>query len=198
LADSTASFDQAVAVLWQAAAAVSASERSADRALVEEVVGGLRSYLITVFGRTEASEVDDVVADAIEAFWRAVSQGRVPREAASPYLLRTARNAWISEWRRRSSRRAVSRSQERSVSQEAADEIALRTLGAGMDARRVRLGMEALVARQRHVTVKIIALWLDEASLTGGSPSLRQVADRMGISHTSVRRALAEFAEHVP
>ena len=198
MTDGTAAFDQAVGVLWEAATSGSSAEAPIDRNLTDTVLSGLRRYLLTVFGRTELVDDEDVIADVIEAFWRASSEGRVPKTAATAYLLRSVRNAWISEWRKRVRRREYDFRPTSPVAHEAADEAALRSLGAGMDSLRVRAGMEALVARGRHTTVKVVASWLDEAWRTGSTPSLRQVADRVGLSHTSVRRALEEFAENVP
>ena len=45
------------------------------------------------------------------------------------------------------------------------------------------------------VTVRVVATWLDLASQTAERPSFRDVAQRVGLSHTSVRNHWVRFRE---
>jgi DNA-directed RNA polymerase specialized sigma24 family protein len=46
--------------------------------------------------------------------------------------------------------------------------------------------------------VEVIATWLGLAAAEGEAPSHRRVAERLGITHTTVRRALRTFGKRLP
>ncbi|MYR60391.1 hypothetical protein GTY54_30535, partial [Streptomyces sp. SID625] len=46
-----------------------------------------------------------------------------------------------------------------------------------------------------HLVLEVVAAWLDLAAETGAVPGSRAVAERVGVSKTSVANALKRFAD---
>jgi DNA-directed RNA polymerase specialized sigma24 family protein len=61
----------------------------------------------------------------------------------------------------------------------------------------VSRAMRGAVDDGQYELVRVIATWLDLAHADGKAPSTRQVAERLGVSHTTVRRALDTFGRRL-
>ena len=165
----------------------------------------LRALLARWIGRSarglDASELSDIGDEALLRAYVAIKEKRldVTRADAPGYVLTTARRIAYDRFRR-----------ERSIPVDPGDigKVALREPahdeeaivamleGAG-DIANVRAAMQRALEDRQLVTVRVVATWLDLASQTAGRPSFRDVAQRVGLSHTSVRNHWVRFREYL-
>lgn len=162
----------------------------------------VRALLTRWIGRSvsgiEASELSDIADEALLRAYLAIQERRldVTRADAPGYVLTTARRIAYDRYTR-----------ERSTPVDPGD---LSQVGPAYDADAIAALVErsanlaTIQAAVRHaidarelVTVRVVATWLDLASLTGARPSFRDVAQKVGLSHTAVRKHWIRFREHL-
>lgn len=149
------------------------------------------------------AELDEIVDAALEAFIRAVLDGRVHVDTAGAYLARTLKHRLIDTHRRSFSgsgeRRTVPLETADSSTIGAEDERLARLLDADAARDDVLSALRHAADAGRSTVVRVVAEWLDIAARTGAEPSSRAVGDALGLSHTAVMDALREFrGEHLP
>lgn len=153
----------------------------------------LRIYVARVFPDLEPDEVvQGMLTHLLE---RGKRLADTPVENAWGYLLRATRNAAIDAIRARKRQRQVPLDAvpEPPSSEDAIAQLIDRDASHGA----VLASLRSYVAAGDELTVRIITVWLDAADELGRSPSTREVASRVGVSHTSVAQALTRFRSRV-
>lgn len=141
----------------------------------------------------ERADPEAIVGQAIERFTFAVRQGGVHRTTAPGYLVRVLQNLArdvVRELRREEA--------SGDIRPDPDDDAVARLLDAQADAQRVRTAMRLAVADGQHDLVRIVRCWLNLAEHLGRPPTLREVAGRAAVSHTTVRSALVHFRAYFP
>jgi RNA polymerase sigma factor (sigma-70 family) len=116
---------------------------------------------------------------------------------AGAYLTRLARNRAIDHLRR-SARKDISLSDELSATLPSHDDAVAALLDSSASAATVRAAMRRAVEHDEQLTLRVVTTWLDLADELDEAPTSRQVADRVGVSHTSVNQALKRFRSYFP
>lgn len=191
-------FDRAARDLWDSVQAGRASAVTPeDLRLISD---WLAETLRRSYGFAE-SDAADASQDAILALLElAASESSQPAEVRNPaaYLTWLARNRAIDRLRS-ASWKALHAPEARIEPQgEHEDDAIARLLDRNATAVAVRDAMGAALDAQDHLAVRIVTIWLDLAAELGEPPSSRTVAERGGVSHTTVNQALRRFASYFP
>jgi RNA polymerase sigma factor (sigma-70 family) len=137
-----------------------------------------------------ASELLDIVDEAIVKLLRALRQGRVERPAVG-YVTEIAKNEATSRQRTKD---AILDQPE-----EGSDDEDLQRL---LEASAARLDVDAAFRAARRCgdarTVRVISAWLDLAGSKHRAPTLREVAQKVGVSHTTVKNILRNSRKYFP
>jgi DNA-directed RNA polymerase specialized sigma24 family protein len=136
-------------------------------------------------------DVENIVGETLLRFIAAIDSGNLdPNRDPCPYLLEIAKNE---------ARDALAKARrEQEVAQLADDAAEWDDPLSGVedavaDRERVELAMRRLIGLGDHVTVKIVATWLDQTETA--DPSLRSVGDEAGVSYQTVKEAIDRFRE---
>lgn len=159
-------------------------------AIHELVVGRLLGRM-----RLTRTEAEDAAADALRAFAQMAVGDSIDLARAPALLTAIAHRKAVDMLRRQAAQQTPP---IQTTSTPSTEDLVLALLERRHDARVVREGMRAAFDINRGDIVHVIRIWLDLADAQSGVPSLREVAAAAGISHTQVRRLLAEFKELVP
>jgi RNA polymerase sigma factor (sigma-70 family) len=153
---------------------------------------GLSRFLRSRFRTLSRDDLVDAVNDALVRFIAAVGDGKVDRRRnAAAYLTRTAQNAAHDLLRQRTRETqpyaVIDQLQaEAPVIDELLDLLASRAMVLELMA----------VARDEgeHELNALISTYLNLAD-AGGRPTLRELGDALGVSHTEINRRLERLAE---
>ena len=175
-----------------------AGEETALAAALTSVRDELPSLLS---GRMPAGhEPQDVAQDAIAKFLQAVGEGRVdPAGSPAGYLLRIAANLVRDSLRKGpvpDPYPDLDLSYGRPGTDEDTDRLA-RLIDTLASAERVRAAIARAVVRGDTIAVEVVQAWLDQASVLGGEPPSRAVAEAVGVSKTTVANALQRFRAYL-
>ena len=156
--------------------------------------------LRSVLRRYGLSDSDSEDA-AQEIMLKIISLGDALPDIDKPaaYLTRAARNRAIDELRRR--RRGGEDIELTPVLAErlpAHDDRIAALLADTVTAEVVRQAMRSAVLAHDHLVLRVVSSWLDVADELGEAPVSRHVAERAGVSHTSVNQALRRFRQYFP
>ena len=136
---------------------------------------------------------EDAVAEALARLVHAARDGSLDFDRPlGPYLLVVARRVAIDQWRRHGRREEL----VEAVPDKATDDEIARLLDAEATTVRVRQALRQVIPEDLTTSL-VIRTWLDLAAQHGSAPSSREVADRAGVSHTTVLRALDRFREYL-
>jgi Sigma-70 region 2 len=180
-------FDTAVLALLNAVE----SHGEFREAELNVVTLGLGRFLAAAYGGLDRDERTDVLDESLVRFIAAARTGAIDRsQSPAAYLTRTAANAAIDVLRRR--RHDDTGGDAAELGEEDA------SLGAVVD----RLASRAQVVRLMRLAiecgeddlVRLMRAFLDIGE-SGATPTLRQLGERLGSSHTEVRRRLDRLAE---
>lgn len=161
-----------------------------DYRMVTGIIGGrLRTEWYPA--RLSEADIEDITADVVVKLIRRCTTGEgIPNPT---YVYVTAQNAAIDVWRRK--RRLVYREASAAEQPEALtsdDEVSAAFEAQQTAASVVRALAEVRAAGDR-VTFMVVTAALDQTQVEGRRPSNRQLAERLGLSHTAVNKALHRF-----
>jgi DNA-directed RNA polymerase specialized sigma24 family protein len=142
----------------------------------------------------EHVDADDLAQDLLMRILELARDGRGERiERPGAFLWVMARNAAMDRVRRARHGPRLSDAPEGPPDRPADDDAIARLLDRDASSEAVERALRAAVAGEDHLTVRVVAAWLDLAEERGEPPSSRDVAPRAGVSHTTVNHALARF-----
>jgi DNA-directed RNA polymerase specialized sigma24 family protein len=149
----------------------------------------------------DASELSDIADEALLRAYLAIQKGRldVTRPDAPGYVLTTARRIAYDRYTRDRSTPVDPDDLSQAARAEPAygDEAIVALVERSADLATIQAAVRRAIDAHQLVTVRVVATWLDLASLTGERPSFRDVAQKVGLSHTAVRKHWARFREHL-
>ncbi len=160
------------------------------------VLHGLEAYLTRSFGRS-LTEPSDVAAEALVRFLERAQRPSLEPASAPGLITVIARNIAVDVLRQRRREVVVEDPNAGSDSAAADDEIAA-LLDRTTDAAAVQVGMEQAFWHGDLEMVRIVRAWLDLAQELGREPKSREAGAALGVSHSTVLRALNEFRAFVP
>jgi RNA polymerase sigma factor (sigma-70 family) len=164
---------------------------------MEQVVDTLRGYMRR-YGLSE-DEADDA---SQEVALKLMSLGDALHDIDNPaaYLTRLARNHAIDELRRQGRRSSANVELSPRLANQipAGDDAIAALLAESATAQVIRHAMRGAIDAQDHLVLRIVSTWLDIADEIGDAPASRLVAERVGVSHTSVNQALKRFRRYFP
>jgi DNA-directed RNA polymerase specialized sigma24 family protein len=161
----------------------------------------LRDLLARWIGRSvsgiDPAELSDIADEALLRAYVALEQGRldITRVDAPGYVLTTARRVAYDHLRRQHPTPVDPGDLSRlsPPHHRYDDEAIAAMIDRTSDLSAVRAAMRRVVESRQLSTVRVVATWLDLACQTGEPPSLRDVAAKVGLSHTAVRRHWTRF-----
>jgi RNA polymerase sigma factor (sigma-70 family) len=143
-------------------------------------------------------ELDEVCSDAVLRLIDAARAGGLdPARPPGAWLRVVADHLAIDALRRRP-RSATVAFDERRHSLAGQDERITALLEREAAREEYRAAMRSAARAGQHELVHVISTWMWLADVNGVEPSSRDVAARLGVSHTHVQRALRSFREHFP
>jgi DNA-directed RNA polymerase specialized sigma24 family protein len=154
---------------------------------LETVIASLRRYVTARFPDLDA---DDVVQATITGL---LERGhRIDDvESARAYLLGATRYRAIDTLRARNRRPQVPL--EAIGEQPTGDDDVARLIDLSATRASVYESLQASVIAGDELLVRVVTVWLDVAEEQGHAPSTREIAPLVGVSHTSVAKALERF-----
>ncbi len=180
-------FDTAVLALLNAVE----SHSEFGEAELNVVTLGPGRFLAAAYGSLERDERTDVLDESLVRFIAAANAGAIDRsQSPAAYLTRTAAHAAIDVLRRRRhddpAGDAAEVGEEDASLSAVVDRLASRT--------QVLRLMRLAIDRGENDLVRLMRAFLN-MSASGTTPTLRQLGDRLDLSHTEVRRQLDRLAE---
>jgi DNA-directed RNA polymerase specialized sigma24 family protein len=159
----------------------------------EVIVDGLSRFLAGRFQSLSQAEIADIIGESLLRFLEASREGRIDQgRSPAPYLTRIAHNVAVSRLRR-----SASVELPQSDPGLADDELA-RLLDARASSERLGAALARAAEAGDHVLLRVVKTWLGLAEAKGAAPGSREVAERLGLSHTSVNEALGRLREYLP
>lgn len=141
----------------------------------------------------EPEDREEVASDAVYRLVVAVEAGRLDFERPPGAWLRVVADHLALDALRRRRRRQGETFDELVHGQVQEDD----RIAALLDASAASADVGAAMRRAREAgdfeAVRVIATWLDLVAADGEAPSSRTIGERMGVSHTTVQRALTRF-----
>lgn len=164
---------------------------------IEIVVSYVEAYLVSRFGLA-ASDSSEVASEAMTRFFERCARGEVDPERAAGLLTVIARNVAV-DFLRLSRRETPTGDVELELEYrgDKDDEIAA-MLDRRADRTAIVQAMETALAHNDLMTLRVGRAWLDLADEHGRAPTAREVAAFLGVSHSTVLRALRTFRAYVP
>jgi len=158
--------------------------------LRRSLLSALTRYLRVTVPTLERHEVVDVIDGAVLEFIEVARRGRIDR-ASSPagFLIRLTHRRGI-DLARTSRRHDLPLSEEREEGGTGADDL----LNSITGEEEVAALMGEIRLAGRHELNQVIRAWLDDADRFGAA-TVRSVADRLGVSPSTVSRRLSEIRE---
>ena len=141
-------------------------------------------------------EAEDI-ADAV--LTRILAAGRTANEVSHPtnYLLRAARNAYIDRLRQQHRVQPVDPASLRYRSEQTDDDALLELLDQRLKLQEVQAALKLASSKGDITCLHVVQTWLNLAAERDKAPASRDVANQLGVAHTTVQRALTRFREYV-
>lgn len=158
---------------------------------------GLQGYLRKRFPDLSEVDVDDLSGTAVERFLTAIADGRV--EAARNvrgYLFTIAHNTALDQLRRRPHDAVPVDPRTATSWLDLQDDDVARTLDGVLGAAAVRSALEQASNNGDRTAFLVVSHLYNAIERTGETPSHRQVASALGLSHTAVAKALVRFRQY--
>lgn len=173
------------------------NKEEASSAAIEIAVSGVEAYLTSRFGLA-ASDSSEAASEAMTRFFERCVRGDVDPERAAGLLTVMARNIAV-DFLRLSRRETPTGDVELELEHRGGkdDEIAA-MLDRRADRAAIVQAMETALRCNDLMTLRISRAWLDMADEYGRAPTAREVAALVGVSHSTVLRALRTFRAYVP
>lgn len=180
-----AELDESLAVL------ASGNFTSIDRETAyAQALNVVRKYYRIRWNSVSREDQEDLALEVVVRVLGKIERGD-QQIAHRGYLLTSARNAITDSWRRRPVA-SVALDDLAQVQVSGDDEVA-----AAFDrlatARLVQQALDVTYQAGDRVAFSAVATALNETATTGSRPSNRSIADRIGVSHTAVNKALVRF-----
>jgi DNA-directed RNA polymerase specialized sigma24 family protein len=180
-------FDEAVFALLDAVE----SRGEFGEAELRVVTLGLGRFLGAAYGSLDRDERADVLDESLVRFITAAKAGGVDRaQSPAAYLTRTAAHVAIDALRRRRHNDPTDNATEWGEEDASLGAVVERLAGRDQVVRLMKLAIK----RGEDDLVRLMRAFLDIAE-SGVTPTLRQLGERLGSSHTEVRRQLDRLAE---
>jgi len=159
------------------------------------VLDGLARFLAMRFPALSASDIAEIGSESVARLVAASREGRLDTSRSpAPYLTRTAHNLAVSALR---GPRVVAGNLNEEASPLADDELAA-LLDARASSEILQAGLVQAVQVGDHVLVRVVRAWLELAECQGSPPASREVAKRLGLSHTTINDALQRLGKYLP
>jgi DNA-directed RNA polymerase specialized sigma24 family protein len=193
---SSKAFDDAakrVVTALRTGAATAESARDLDT-----ILQWLQHWAATTL-RVPDADAADAAQDAVLALLERATLGASGEEVRNPaaFLTWLARNRAIDRLRAQA-RRAPEPLESITAHVPAEDDSVARLLDRIGGAAEVEAALAAAVRAGDALVVRVVTVWLNEAEAKGATPSSRAVAEKAGVSHTSVNSALRKFRTYFP
>jgi DNA-directed RNA polymerase specialized sigma24 family protein len=160
---------------------------------LEVIVDGLSRFLAGRFQSISQAEIADITGESLLRFLQASRAGRIDEERSpAPYLTRIAHNVAVTHLRRTASVELPD-----SHPGLADDELA-RLLDARATSERLQEALARAAQAGAHVLLRVVRAWLRLAEAQGSAPASREVAEQLGLSHTTVNDALSRLRGYLP
>jgi DNA-directed RNA polymerase specialized sigma24 family protein len=155
----------------------------------------LHQHVARTFPRLPRNDIEDVVADALEALLRALIDQK-PIGDAGAWLLGAAVNK-AADRHEHASRLIVTEDVERLIASEEASDPDGRLRRALEAKHEVRAAVRLAFARKQWTVARVALAWLDHYETHERAPTLRELGAAAEISHEGARQALARFHDLV-
>lgn len=157
----------------------------------QDLIQVISQYMFRAWPQLAPADIQDVAQETIERLLaRRELLAEVPDEGLLGYALRGARNRQVDRWRSRQHEAPLESIGDRTDAVPASDDGVLRMLDQSASLVTVRRLLQVLVEGGDVGAYRALVAWLDLAQQEGRAPTSREVATELGISHTSVGRAL--------
>lgn len=161
---------------------------------VNTVVAELERFVRNRYRSLREEDAHDVVYGALLSFFKAAKAGKVDCDRAAPYLMQITINEAIDY--------VTSNARyESDVPIDQVDAVALLSdqmlLEKISDEQDVWETLAEMQGDSHHTCVKVLGHWLDLCNLKGHAPSSREVAEIVGVSHTTVINCLNEMRNYL-
>jgi RNA polymerase sigma factor (sigma-70 family) len=146
------------------------------------------------------NDAADAAQDAILSLLEVASGDEGSREIRNPaaYLTWLARNRALDRLRRRDFEKAADFEEAVDASRGGDDERIAALFDRAASSAAIEHALRTALDAQDELAVRVVTVWLDIAAEVGKAPSSRQVAQRTGVSHTSVNQSLRRFRTYFP
>jgi RNA polymerase sigma factor (sigma-70 family) len=146
------------------------------------------------------NDAADAAQDAILSLLEVASGDEGSREIRNPaaYLTWLARNRALDRLRRRDFEKAADFEEAVDASRGGDDERIAALFDRAASTAAIEHALRTALDAQDELAVRVVTVWLDIAAEVGKAPSSRQVAQRTGVSHTSVNQSLRRFRTYFP
>lgn len=159
---------------------------------MQAVLGVLRKWLAP--RGLQSEDIEEVAADAVLRLITAAEAERLdPTRPAGAWLRVVADHLALDALRQRRRRGQTVAYEEWAHDRVRDDDQVAALFDEWAAADDVARAMRRAGDSGQHEIVRAIATWLDLAAADGEAPSSRRVAERMGVSHMTVQRALRAF-----
>jgi hypothetical protein len=149
----------------------------------------VRLHARRMFPRLDADEIAQETFSGLLEHPQVVA--RQPIKMPWAYIKQAAVNRAVSLYRSPGSKRTVEL--DEAVAHGTSEDWVGRLLDQNASHEAVHAAMRRAIEHQDSTTVPVISVWLDMAEELGKAPSTRQVAERAGVSHTTVATAIRRF-----
>lgn len=167
---------------------------------LEQLVKTIQTYVRGRYHTGSPHDSEEIATEVILRIFRATQSGRLTLVGdPTAYFIAVARNVVADRMRQTAKRREVPFSALESTDWEDSDHNAIGSFieqDAAADV--IRRALAAARADGDDTAYRVITFILDETERTGRLPSNRDVARRLGLSHTGVAKALNRFKRALP
>lgn len=157
----------------------------------------LRSYIRYRWPAFTADDIEDIVTDTVlkttDRATRSIDD--IAKWPGGGYVIQTAYTTAVDKWRRLHRRQEREEPVDQAILAEVLisdDDIAAR-FEQSETARSMVLALQRVRKAEDHMTFRVVTAALDETEAEGRPPSNRKLAERLGLSHTSVNAAMKRF-----
>jgi DNA-directed RNA polymerase specialized sigma24 family protein len=173
-------------------AAVIREGRTLSSGDVEPVALLLRRWLSK--RRLIEADLDETIAESLARLVSVVEAGSLDAARPAGAWLRVVADHLAVDMIRRHGRREVLPFDETVYATGSDDDALARLLDASAAASDVRRALQMAQDQGQTTVVRVVTVWLGLAEANGEPPGSRDVAERIGVSHMTVQRALNSFA----
>ena len=138
------------------------------------------------------SDADEIVDKVLDSFCARASAGAIDPQRAGRYLARSLRHARTDYQRQAGAAKAWSLRESDGSTE---DDAILGLFDSDAARETVYAGLSAAFRDRRPTIVRVVLEWIDLAAEQGYAPTVRDVAARTGLGHSTVADALNDFRE---